>query len=496
MSKHIVVIGGGIAGLATAALCAQDGHSVTLLEKNKHVGGRAMVFEEKGYTFDMGPSWYMMPDEFDRFFALFGKKPSDYMDLHKLKTHYKIFYSNGETITITDDLSRTIEIFNQNEHEGGKKLQDFLASSRDLYAFAMKDLVRIDYDGLIPWELAKPQTLARMPHIGLLKSYHQKVASSFKDRHLQKLMEFMTVFLGGSPFNTPAFYSLMAHADFDLGIWYPMGGIYKLVEAFEKLCKEKGVIIKVEHEVQKIEVVKGRATRVMTSGGSVDADVVVCAADYAHAETKLLEKAYQTYPAQYWKQKTLSPSALLIYLGLDTKLTGDVEHHSLYLGDEWEKEFERVYKTKEWSKDPSYYMCRPTKTDATIAPDGTDILTVLVPVAPGLDDSDEVREAFANKVLEHIERIIKQDIRNHIVVKRLYSHRDFIRDYYAYEGSAFGIAHTLLQTAIFRPRNMSAKVKNLYYAGQYTNPGIGLPIGIISAQIVHNLIQKHESNPS
>jgi len=272
--------------------------------------------------------------------------------------------------------------------------------------------------------------------------------------------------------------------------------MYKLVEAFEKLCKDHGVVVKVEHEVQKIEVVKGRATRVMTNRGPIDGNVVVCAADYAHVETKLLEKAYQTYPAEYWKQKTLSPSALLIYIGLDTKLTNDVEHHSLYLGDEWEKEFERVYKTKEWSKDPSYYMCRPTKTDTTIAPDGTDILTVLVPVAPGLDDSDEVREAFADKVLEHIERIIKQDIRNHIVVKRLYSHRDFIRDYYAYEGSAFGIAHTLLQTAIFRPRNMSSKVKNLYYAGQYTNPGIGLPIGIISAQIVHNLIKKHESNPS
>jgi len=306
-------------------------------------------------------------------------------------------------------------------------------------------------------------------------------------------MEFMTVFLGGSPFNTPSFYSLMAHADFNLGIWYPTGGIYKLIEALEKLCIEQGVNIKTGHEVRKLEVVGGKATQVVTEQSTFTCDALVSTADYAHTETKLLERAYQTYSSSYWKSKTLSPSALLIYLGLDTKLPDTMEHHSLYLGDRWEEEFNRVYKTKEWSSDPSYYLCCPTKTDNTIAPKGTDILTVLVPVAPGLDDRDEIRGAFADKVITHIERIIKHDIKSHIVVKRVYSHRDFIRDYHAYAGSAFGIAHTLFQTAVFRPRNKSGKVKNLYYAGQYTNPGIGLPITIISAQIVQNLIRKYEA---
>ena len=493
MSKKIVVIGGGIAGLATAALLAKDGHSVTLLEKNSRVGGRAMVFDEKGYTFDMGPSWYMMPDEFERFFALFDKQPTDYLDLQKLKTHYKIFYSNGETFTVTDDLKRTIALYDQHEHEGGKKFQDFLDSSKSLYSFEMKDLVLIQYDGLIPWGMLRPQIVTRIPRIGLFNSYHEKIAGAFKSRHLQKLMEFMTVFLGGSPFNTPAFYSLMAHADFHLGIWYPMGGMYKLIEAFEKLCQEQGVIIKTDHEVLKIEVVGGNATQVTTEHSTFTGDVVVSAADYAHTETKLLDRTSQSYSPSYWKRRTLSPSALLIYLGLDTTLSETVEHHSLYLSDRWEEEFDRVYKTKEWSRDPSYYLCCPTKSDPTIAPTGTDILTVLVPVAPGLDDKDEIREEFAEKVIEHIERIIKHNIKNHIVVKRLYSHRNFIQDYHAYAGSAFGIAHTLFQTAVFRPKNKSRKVKNLYYAGQYTNPGIGLPITIISAQIVQNLIRKHEA---
>lgn len=486
-----MVIGGGIAGLASAALLAKDGNQVSVLEKNSFLGGRAQVYRDKGFTFDMGPSWYMMPDEFDRFFAVFGKKTSDYYKLQKLKTHYSVMFSDKEIFTITDDILKTYQLFDENEHEGSKKFKEYLRSCEELYKFAMDKLVRIDYDELIPWQLISPTVLARLPTIGLFDSYHQKVARYFNNRHLQKLLEFMTVFLGGSPFNTPSFYSLMAHADYNQGIWYPSGGMYKVIEGLVKLCGEQGVQIHSSQNVTGIKVEGGSVREVQTDTRSYACDIVVCNADYAHAETMLLDEKWQSYPKRYWSQRTISPSALLVYLGLDRTLVG-FEHHSLYLGHDWEKEFEKVYATKEWSKDPSYYMCCPTKTDISIAPPGGEILTILVPVAPGLDDPDEVRDKYANNVIEHIEQITGQDIQNHIVTKRIYSHRDFIRDYNAYGGSAFGIAHTLFQTAIFRPRNRSKKIRNLYFTGQYTNPGIGLPIGIISAQIVHNLIRKHE----
>lgn len=488
-NKRVIVIGGGIGGLSTAALLAKDGYRVTILEKNEVLGGRGRKYTDGDYVFDMGPSWYMMSDVFESYFKLLGRNIKDYLDLKKLPIHYKVFYDSGNKYLINENLDDVKKQFEMVEKGAAKNLQKYLEKSKNLYQVATEKMVFFDYKNI--WPLLNPKVLFKVPFISLFKTFHNDVSSYFKNQELQKIIEFTTVFLGGSPYNTPAFYELISHTDFNQGIFYPQGGIFKVVEALEKICLELGVEIVTSTEVQSIIIEDGLAKKVSCGDRFYEADTVVCNADYQFVETRLLDKKWQTYSDDYWDSKTLSPSGLIIYLGLDKKFT-NLEHHNLYFNDSWEKGFKDVYNKPAWPEKPSYYVHVPSRTDNSVAPEGHEVIMILVPVAAGLDDSDIVREAQAEKVISHLEGVIGGDIRSHIKSKRIFSHRDFISDYNAFKGCAFGLAHTLDQTAMFRPKNFSKKVRNLYFVGQYTNPGVGMPTTLISAQIVTNLIKKHE----
>ncbi len=487
--NQVIVIGGGIGGLASAALLAKKGYSVQLFEKNDELGGRARKFNSQGFHFDMGPSWYMMPDEFEKFYQLFGKTTADFYNLKLVDPHYKIFLQNHNEYSIYADLEKNIKLFDQVEPGAGEKLKKYLADSKKIYDLVINDLIYLDYQTLKP--LLNKKILANLKGLKLQKSFHAEVAKVFKNPDLQKILEFTTVFLGGSPYNTPAFYTLISHTDFNLKIWHPEGGIYKIIEALETLCQENQVQIHTNEKVEKIKVSKGKAESVITSKGEYEANYILNNSDYHHCETQLLEKPWQTHTDAFWEKKTLSPSAFVVYLGIDGQVN-NAEHHNFYFDDSWLNHFKEVFVKPQWPKSPSYYVHLPTKTDPTLAPDGKEIMYFLVPVAPGLNDDDISREHFADQVILHFENLIGSDYTKRILVKRIFSHRDFINDYNAYKGVAFGLAHTLSQTALFRPRNKSRKVDNLYYVGQYTNPGIGMPLCLISAQIVTNLITKNE----
>ncbi len=489
-NKNIVIVGGGIGGLATAALLAKDGNKVTILEKNIMLGGRARKYIVDGYIFDMGPSWYMMPDVFENLFKKLDKNILDYLDLRKLDVHYKVFYDNGNSYLITNNIEDIKEQFEKVESGSGGKLEKYLKKAKKLYDLSMDKMVYFSYKRLKP--LFNIKFLLKLPLLDFIKSFHKDVSFYFKNPELQKIIEFTTVFLGGSPYNTPAFYELISHTDFNQGIYYPMGGIHEVVKALEKICVEFGVNIKTNCAVTKINVVNGKAKSVFCGNDEYSSDIIVCNADYHFVETQLLEKEWQTHDESFWSKRVLSPSGFIIYLGLDKKLE-KFEHHNLYFNNSWEKSFEKVYKNPKWPENPSYYVHVPSKTDPSVSPVGHETVMILVPVAAGLIDDDSTREEETNKIISHLENLIGEDIKNHIKIKRVYSHRDFISDYNAYKGSAFGIAHTLFQTAMFRPKNFSKKVDNLYFVGQYTNPGVGMPTTLISAQIVANLIFDNDS---
>jgi len=378
-------------------------------------------------------------------------------------------------------------IFEENEKGGYLKFKKYLAESKFIYEKSMKNLVMLDYSSLLP--ILKPELLYYLFRFRLFSNLHCYVSKYFSNKYLQKILEFTTVFLGGSPYNTPAFYSLVAHADFNLGIYYPMGGMHEIVKALTSLCKDYGVTIITNHEVTKIVSKNGFIVEVNAGNQSFDTNFVISSMDYCNFEVNLLSNNDQSYPTKYWSKKTFSPGAFIIYLGINKKLK-NVEHHNLYFDKSWENHFENVFKNKNWPNNPSYYVHMPSKTDSSVAPPNSESLMFLVPVAPGLIDNEKIREDFSQKIISHFENIAEEKISPYIKVKRIYAHNDFIKEYNSSLGSAFGLGHTLSQTALFRPNNKSKKLKNLYYVGQYTNPGVGVPICLLSAQIVRNMLNK------
>lgn len=487
--KKIIVIGSGFGGLCSAALLAKDGYDVTVLEKNPRLGGRAMTFDRKGYHFDMGPSWYLMPEVFEDYMKIFGKNIADYISLRPLDPMYRMFFSPTDHIDIVRDLEQNLKMFESIEKGANVSIRAYLDQAKTQYEIAMKHFLYTEFKSI--FDFIKPELLTVGKKVPVFKNLQDHIASFTKDNRLQKILGYTMVFLGGAPSNTPALYSLMSHVDYNLGVFYPMGGFGALADAFVKLGKEYGVRYYPSHTVKRIKTENGKATTVITDKKSFQADLVLANADYQHVESKLLLEADRTYSASYWESKTLAPSAFIIHLGIKGRVP-NLKHHNLILTHDWQKHFDDIFKKPKWPSQPSYYVCCPTKTDNTIAPKNCDELFILVPVASGLKDTPLQRKKYYEKIMDDLELHLKYPVRSHIAYKRMYAHADFTADYNAYKGTALGLAHTLSQTAILRPSMKSKKVSNLYFVGQYTQPGIGVPIAVISAQLVAKRI--HEEN--
>jgi len=479
--KKTIVIGAGFGGMAAAALLAKDGHDVTILEKNDQPGGRAIVWNEKGFAFDMGPSWYLMPDVFEKFFAEFGKKPEDYYKLIRLNPAYRVFFDKDEIVDISPDLEKNFQLFERYQPGGQEQFKKYLTAAEYQYKIAMSEFIYKEYRHL--WDFFSLRLLSKGSKLHIFTSLDKYAQRYITDPKLRKILEYTMVFLGGTPFDTPALYSLMSHVDFNLGVWYPDGGFGALARGFQRLAKEQGVTFEFESEVEKIQVSGNKVTGVKTSKGTMNADVVIANADYHHVETNLLDQQNQTYTQQYWEKRAIAPSALLMYLGVEGKIKS-FAHHNLYFAPQWQDHFNTIFHEPKWPEDPSYYVSCPSKTDHSVAPKEDENLFILVPVAAGLQDTEKTREKYFTKIMNHLESLTGENMKDRLVVKRLFAHNDFTKQYHAYKGTALGLAHTLGQTAIFRCSHQSKKVKGLYYTGHYTHPGIGVPMVVISSQII------------
>ncbi|MDY6907261.1 MAG: phytoene desaturase family protein [Chloroflexota bacterium] len=488
--RRVLVVGAGFAGLAAAALLARDGWQVQVLEKNREVGGCARVWHSGGFSFDMGPTLYLMPEVFERYFALFGCQREDFYSLRLLDPSYRVFFGGDETVDVTPDLGATLETFEGFEPGGAQKLQAYLDRAAYQYDIIMREFLYRDRRSIV--DFVNRRVLIDGTRLNILKSLDGHVSSYFSDHRAKKLLEYSMVFLGSSPWNARALYAIMSHVDIKLGVWYPHGGMGSVVAGLQRLAESHGVAIRTGEPVRRLEARDGRVERVVTDRGEYTADVVLVGADYAHAETELLAPPYQSYPASYWRKRVIAPSMFMVYLGL-TKKVDALCHHNLYFAHQWQEHFASIFDRPAWPQHPSYYVHCPSRTDDAVAPWGHENVLISVPVAPGLDDGDGRREQFADQVLAHLEGLVGERIRDSIAVKRIYSHRDFKRDYHAYGGTAMGLAHTLSQTALFRPSHRSRKARNLFYTGQYTHPGIGVPMAFIAAEIVAEEVSRQWS---
>jgi phytoene desaturase len=485
LAKKVIVIGSGFAGLSAATCLAREGYAVTVLEKNETPGGRARQFEADGFVFDMGPSWYWMPEVFEQYFARFGKKPSDYYQLIRLDPSYRIFFGQDDIMDVPAGMEELYQLFEHYETGSGAKLRRFLTEAEYKYKVGMSEFVYKPSLSIL--EFADWRIIASLFRLRMFSSVSHSIRKLFKEERLIKMLEFPVLFLGAKPSNTPALYSLMNYADLALGTWYPMGGMHKIVEGMVSMALEQGVRILYNQEVKAIHTPNGHASKVVTQDAEYPCDVVVGGADYHHVEQQLLEKSRRQYSQRYWDKRVMAPSSLLFYLGVNKKLV-NLRHHNLFFDEDFNRHAEEIYERPAWPSKPLFYVCVPSITDESVAPTHCENLFILIPLAPGLKDDERQREKYFAIVMNRLEQLTGQAIRSHIVYKRAYAHNDFEKDYHAYKGNAYGLANTLMQTAFLKPRLRSKKVDNLFFAGQLTTPGPGMPPSLISGQVAARAI--------
>ncbi len=486
--KRVTIIGGGFSGLSAACYSAKQGHEVTLLEKNSTIGGRARFFNRDGFTFDMGPSWYWMPDVFEKFFNDFGKTTADFYNLIQLDPGFKIYFGNQPALNVPANKEELLNTFESIEKGSATKLAAFLKEAELKYDIGMSQLA---YKPSISWsEFMNLEVLSGVLKTKFFSSVRSTVRKTFKDERLVALMEFPVLFLGTKPQDTPSLYTLMNHAALSQGTYYPMGGMLKITEAFANLATSLGVKIITDCNVLHIGVNNGSVSNIETNKGVFTADAVIGSADYHHIEQHLLDKPYRNYDEKYWKGRTLAPSALIYYIGVNKKIK-NLSHHNLFFDANFEKHTGEIYDQPAWPEDPLFYLCAPSVTDPHVAPEGHENLFVLIPIAPGLKDTQEVRDRYLSGVIKRIEKETGDTIASHILFSQPYSISDYIKDYNAFKGNAYGLANTLFQTAVLKPSVRSKKVKNLFYAGQLTVPGPGVPPAIISGEIAAGQVNKY-----
>jgi phytoene desaturase len=481
--KNIIIVGSGFGGLSAAALLAKEGYHVTVLEKNEGPGGRASVYSDQGFYFDMGPSWYLMPDVFEHFYANFDKKPEDFFQLDRLDPSYRVFFDNTKVVDVASDLEKNYELFDSFEENGAEKLKEYLDSAEKLYDFSVKEMLYRDYTSILDFLSGK--MLLSGIRMNILENLEHYVNRKFESDEARKIVQYSIGFLGGSPQRTPSLYHIMSHIDLTLGVWYPQGGMRKVASSMMELAESYGANFYFNQPVELLEVHDHHVKRVITNKATYEADLVLVNADYAHSELDLLSDENRTYKEDYWEKRVLAPSAFVAYVGIDKEMETLI-HHNLFLEKDWAEGFDTIFDPTKaaWPENPSYYVNIPSKTDKTAAPTGSDTLFILIPLAPGIEDTPERREYFYNKIMDDLEAKTGENIRDHVVVKKIFALEDFKTRYNAYKGTALGLSHTMRQTALFRPAHKSKKVENLYYSGQYTHPGIGVPMTLISSEIV------------
>ncbi|WP_400072717.1 phytoene desaturase family protein [Zobellia russellii] len=484
MKKKIAIIGSGFSSLSASCYLAKAGHEVTIYEKNKTVGGRARQLVRDGFTFDMGPSWYWMPDIFDSFFNDFGKKTADFYQLDKLNPAYKIFFTD-DNITVGDCMDDICKEFERIEPGSANHLKDFIAKAEKNYDIAINKVVL--RPGLSPLELITPETALRVDQF--FKTISGEVRKKFKNPKLVSTLEFPVLFLGAKPNRTPSFYNFMNYADFGLGTWHPKGGMYQVVKAMNDLAEELGVEICTDAAAEKIKVVNSIAVGATINGKDISADVILSGADYHHSET-LLDPEHRQYSEAYWNKKTFAPSSLLFYIGFNKKLE-NINHHNLFFDTDFERHAQEIYDNPSWPKAPLFYANFPSVTDLSMAPKNCETGFFLIPIAPNLTDTPKLREQYFDIILDRFEKRTDQSVKNNIIFKESFCVNDFVEQYNSYKGNAYGMANTLSQTAFLRPSLKSKKVKNLYFTGQLTVPGPGVPPALISGKLVSELINKN-----
>ena len=485
MNKTISIIGSGFSALSAACYLAKAGHNVSIYEKNSMVGGRARQIIKEGFTFDIGPSWYWMPDIFEKFFNDFGKRTSDFYELDKLSPAYKIFFSD-DVITIGDHMDQICQEFDRIEPGSSVPLRKFIARAQEHYDIAINKVVL--KPGLSPFELVTKETITRVDQF--FKTISSEVRKNFKNPKLISTLEFPVLFLGAKPNQTPSFYSFMNFADFGLGTWHPKGGMYQVIKGMKALAESLGVSINTNSNVEKINVTNSKTVGISVNGKEISSDIVLSGADYHHSET-LLDKNYRQYSESYWDKRTFAPSSLLFYVGFDKKIK-NIEHHNLFFDTDFEKHAEEIYDDPKWPENPLFYVNFPSVTDHSMAPNGCETGFFLVPIAPGLEDTAELRQKYFDIITKRFEKRTNQNITDHVLFKESFCVNDFISEYNSYKGNAYGMANTLMQTAFLRPKLKSKKVKSLYFTGQLTVPGPGVPPSLISGKLVAELIDKNE----